>query len=538
MNDRQAIALQAINELKYEAMDSAYERYDLGPKVLGALLAIGGGLLMQAWLPGMGPWLARFAGIAIASGGVVVSAKEGALIEQGDSATIYRYVDEQRRNKLLVPYVEQLKGEAKKMSPQAKGASKQTKAAQNQSQQSTSPSTQARQSTETSVDIPNPQTMGTATSKEKTDGGTESIGSEPDVDVDPVIDFSFQGDLISTLAGQIHLLISATTGSGKSTILNALSVHALNRGDYLQILDPKHEQWGELQPYVRHPESAVDVVRAIKEMSEDYDQRKEAAKANERIVQHSWHVFDEWFLVKGLLGTLKDDQLKALEIRLIKVIAAGRSLGIHLVIVNQSHYLGDLSLSSGKNSFSTGLRSNIATLGLGAEWTLDGNGERAAAKYDSVELMLGDKALIPNQDYRQQGRQWFSRMRRGKANRIFMLSAGSLAIAPTPDLSNPVQLNLGQDSPQPAQPLPDLSKTTADDIPWHIVGPRLLEADGDGLKTNMSALLNHTLNGPVWQAYRDSLSKWLLAQPEQVSQAFTDKYPAVYPAAFKRVRNE
>ncbi|MBD2033270.1 ATP-binding protein [Phormidium sp. FACHB-322] len=113
--EAQAIYLGAKGSLQQEALDACWERYDLLPKMVGGTLAIGGALVLSAWLPGVGPWLAWTMAGAIAAGGTYVAGKEGASIERGDNEAISRYIDDERMEKLLKPFIEQIQaGMAKK----------------------------------------------------------------------------------------------------------------------------------------------------------------------------------------------------------------------------------------------------------------------------------------------------------------------------------------------------------------------------------------------------------------------------------------
>lgn len=113
--DAQAIYLQAKTSLQQEALDSCWERYDLLPKAVGGAIAIGGALVLSAWLPGVGTWLAWSMAATIAAGGTYIAGKEGASIERGDNEAISRYIDDERMEKLLKPFIEQIQeGMAKK----------------------------------------------------------------------------------------------------------------------------------------------------------------------------------------------------------------------------------------------------------------------------------------------------------------------------------------------------------------------------------------------------------------------------------------
>lgn len=116
--EAQSIFLEAKASLQKEALDGCWERYDLLPKMVGGTLAIGGALVLNAWLPVVGPYVAWSLAAAIAAGGTYVAGKEGASIERGETDAISRYIDDERMETLLRPFIERIQGEVKKTSPQ------------------------------------------------------------------------------------------------------------------------------------------------------------------------------------------------------------------------------------------------------------------------------------------------------------------------------------------------------------------------------------------------------------------------------------
>jgi hypothetical protein len=127
-----------------------------------------------------------------------------------------------------------------------------------------------------------------------------------------------------------------------------------------------------------------------------------------------------------------------MEQRLLSLIAAGRELNMHLIMVNQSHLLGDLSLSGGRNTFSSGLRDNLCTLGLGCKTTQDNLGKPMEGNSKSIDNMLQDPALIRSPADRQSAQGYHSQIRsQPGVNRTYCIYANSLRIGVVPDLPIP-----------------------------------------------------------------------------------------------------
>lgn len=240
------------------------------------------------------------------------------------------------------------------------------------------------------------------------------------------------------LASQIHILLSATTGSGKTHLLQCLCAILANRGDELVICDPKGSKWGQLTPAVTRMKSGVDYVMVIRDLEAELERRFELNQAGRPVGNHIWAVFDEWMLLKGKCSAMEASVKSAMEQRLLSLIAAGRELNMHLIMVNQSHLLGDLSLSSGKNTFSSGLRDNLCTLGLGCKTTQDNLGKPMEGNSKSIDNMLQDTALIRSPADRQAAQGYHGQIRsQPGVNRTYCIYANSLRIGVVPDLPIP-----------------------------------------------------------------------------------------------------
>jgi hypothetical protein len=256
---------------------------------------------------------------------------------------------------------------------------------------------------------------------------------------------------VEYLASQIHILTAATTGSGKTWLLRCLATYISNRGDHLVIADPKGTQWGELSPAVLRMKSGSDYTALLRDLHRELESRIELLQQGLPVGPHLWAIFDEWMLFKGKASALDPAGRAALEQRLLDIIAAGRELNMHLIMVNQSHILGDLSLSGGKNTFSSGLRDNLCTLGLGCKTTKDNAGQPMQGNSKSIDNMLRDQYLVSDAGDRTAAAAYHAELRRGDANRTFCLYASQLYIGQTPDLVIPKLERI--------RPFPSIKKT-------------------------------------------------------------------------------
>ena len=254
----------------------------------------------------------------------------------------------------------------------------------------------------------------------------DTTGWQPQALPAPIVDY---------LSRQIHILIAATTGSGKTWLLRSLCSHLANRGDVLVIADPKGSQWGDLTPARRRMKTGVDYAMLIQDLHKELEARTDRLDQGKPVGPHLWAVFDEWTLVKGKCGMLDNDGRKGIELRLLDIIAAGRELNVHLILVNQSHFLGDLSLGGGKNTFSSGLRDNLCTLGLGCKTTQDNDGQPMAGNSKSIDSMLSDQALLRDSADRTAAAEYHAGLRRqAGVNRTYCLYASQLFIGQMPNL--------------------------------------------------------------------------------------------------------
>jgi hypothetical protein len=263
-------------------------------------------------------------------------------------------------------------------------------------------------------------------------------------------------DFVTYLASQVHLLVAATTGSGKTWLLRCLATYLSNQGHVLVIADPKGTTWGDLTPAVLRMRSGSDYRSLLRDLHGELETRIGRLQKGEPVGPHLWAIFDEWMLFKGKAQGLDPKGRAGLEQRLLDLIAAGRELNMHLIMVNQSHILGDLSLSGGKNTFSSGLRDNLCTLGLGCKTTQDNAGNPMQGNSKSIDNMLRDAYLVSDAADRTAAANYHAELRRqGQVNRTYCLYASQLFIGETPVLTIP-KLDRVQ---------PFLTQKTED--PWH-----------------------------------------------------------------------
>lgn len=278
------------------------------------------------------------------------------------------------------------------------------------------------------------QTSSTTKHQTPTSGGNKKDGGLPK----PFVEY---------LSGMIHILVAATTGAGKTHLLKALGTKVSNRGDMLLIADPKGSQWGDLSPAVVSTIEPRNYLKVLAKMANEFKQRQYKLSEGVPVGQHLWVIFDEWVLAKSRLKSLsvppsKDEpaevSLDEIENLLLDVIVGGRELNMHLVIITQSHQLQDLSLAKGKNTFSSGVRDNLCTVGLGCKVTQDAEGEELKGNAKCIDAMLSDRNLIAEKSIRDSAIARHEKIRANKAaNRTFCIYSSELYVGEPPAIEIP-----------------------------------------------------------------------------------------------------
>ena len=151
---------------------------------------------------------------------------------------------------------------------------------------------------------------------------------------------------------------------------------------------------------------------------------------------HVWVVFDEWTLAKCFCTSLTNDGRQLFQRQIVRLIVAGRELNMHLVMVNQSHQISDLALVTG--GFSSTIRDNLCTLGLGCKTTKDHEGGLMEGSDKSINAMLQDSWLMRLASDRIAAQAYHTELRRQPTvNRTYCLYANSLRIGAVPELPIP-----------------------------------------------------------------------------------------------------
>lgn len=235
------------------------------------------------------------------------------------------------------------------------------------------------------------------------------------------------------LSRQIHILISATTGSGKTHMLQSLGAILANRNDTLLICDPKGSRWGQLEPAVKRMASGIDYFAVSSDLQKELERRINLNRTNQPVGPHLWVIFDEWTLLKGYCSSLDAAAKQLFQQRILQLIVAGRELNMHLIMVNQSHQLGDLSLTPGV--FSSPMRDNLCTLGLGCKTTKDNAGNVMDGNDKSINSILQDNYLVKLSSDRAAAQAYHSELRsKPEVNRTYCVYANSLRIGIVPHI--------------------------------------------------------------------------------------------------------
>jgi len=392
-------ALEA--EARDKACDTVWNRTMTVTSSTSAAMAVTAPLGAMAGPLGIVAWLACAVGIGAA--GIVYSKRQGEAIYEGDKEALDRWLSDKD--------YEEFMARATKVRTLAKAAIERP---------------------ESTVALP------TSAHEEKPAAVPPRI-----VPVEIEIEDGWQpADLpmpfVPYLASQIHVLIAATTGSGKTWVLRNLCTHIANRGDLLCIADPKGTQWGELTPAAKFMQTGEDYLRLFDHLSSELNRRRTLLSQGKPVGNHLWVVLDEWFLVQSEAKGMESADRMAMENLLVKLIAAGRELNLHLIMVGQSHLLGDLSLSPGKNTFSSGLRDSICVLALGCKETKDNAGNPMQGNSKTIDGVLADPVLIKDKGDRESAQQFHASLRRQPdVNRTYAIHASRLYVGQTPDLTIP-----------------------------------------------------------------------------------------------------
>jgi hypothetical protein len=378
MTAQQQVIERALDEIQVEALNTAWSRYSLPATVVSGTVGLAGTLAMSALLPGLGPWVAIAAAVAIAGGGVYVPYREGEEIEAGNMEAVARYLTPERLAKILKPYTDELS--AKKLSPQQRG------------QTPTQPATAVEASPSTTT-TPPPE-----------NGGNVSLD-----------------DLMQTAIAS-SVLLASLRGTGKTSLLQELFSHAMP--GYLLVLDPKNSNsLGVLEPYACYlpPNGEGSYLCAVVSVRDELRRRNKEKLRTEDCIP-LWLVIDEYQTTRTNWSQLTQDAVKN---ALSEIINQGRERRVFVVLMGQSPLCGDIGFSGGE-------RDNMAILALGCAPQTGEQG--GGGGWGSTDRLVQSSHIIPNKQTRDRLSDAYKQLKSSAgATRRVLASPSGLCMVP--DLS-------------------------------------------------------------------------------------------------------
>jgi energy-coupling factor transporter ATP-binding protein EcfA2 len=241
------------------------------------------------------------------------------------------------------------------------------------------------------------------------------------------------GDIVAELAQlDSHLLLVTRTGAGKSTLLKAVLAQVLKsrKGAELCILDPKTTDWLGLQrlsgvvTYLPSGESesvelaescVLRVFEALGRRKEQHQKSLLTGNASPKF-HPLFLVIDEWF---SLFDRLKRLRRLAIQGWLNEVVAQGRELNVHAILVSQSHNVEEIG-------FSRSMRRSFEFCCLGA----------TAASFEPLLAAVNDASLFAARADRERLAATLQQaIESAGSRRVCLSTLGTPKIAILPDLS-------------------------------------------------------------------------------------------------------
>ena len=345
----------------------------------------------------------------------------------------------------------------------------------------------------------------------------------------------YSGDLLSEIANTtLHILLACLSGAGKSTTLKTLIYLILGTKPDAQffIVDPKTTDWLGLQrfpgvvTYLSGDEldQLGELAAVVRQVFRILDDRVSADQKARRKGQPAgqYHdvylVIDEWFSLYNPLSKTNEKKLSIVEAdsvmsQLNTIIAKGRELKVHLVLVSQSHLAGETGIS-------TAMRRSLATIAQGfISPTGDGG-------FASIEGVISDANVIKSPSSREQlmttlaaGKEHSKRHR----SPLLLTTMGEARIGLLPNLSevHSVQIEnykYGMTAARPKNdfegplPPPDFKSSAANPL-----GSSSMGANVEGSPETQSAQGGSP--NPQGSGSTANLAEW----PENPSPDFLDK---------------
>jgi energy-coupling factor transporter ATP-binding protein EcfA2 len=214
----------------------------------------------------------------------------------------------------------------------------------------------------------------------------------------------FIGDIIGEIAAtDLHILIATKTGAGKSTTLKAV-IHRIlkdNSAAKFTIIDPKTTDWLGLQrssncvTYLEQDTTSEQLDAALRAIEKTFDLLQARKNAKQQALKNDgeipkfasqYLIIDEWFSVYDSVKRQKRDD--AFMEPLNQIVAQGRELKVHLILVGQSHLCGEIG-------FSTAMRRSFAVLAQGRM------GKNCDVGYEPITATIEDPNMFRNKSERE-----------------------------------------------------------------------------------------------------------------------------------------
>lgn len=214
----------------------------------------------------------------------------------------------------------------------------------------------------------------------------------------------FTGDIIGEIAAtDLHILIATKTGAGKSTTLKAV-IHQIkqnNSSANFAIIDPKTTDWLGLQrsskcvTYLDQNTTAEQLDAALASIENVFNilqsrknSKQQALKSGFVIpsFDSQYLIIDEWFSIYDSVKRQKRED--AFMEPLNQIVAQGRELKVHLILVGQSHLCGEIG-------FSTAMRRSFAVLAQGRM------GKNRDVGYEPIAATIEDPNMFRNKSDRE-----------------------------------------------------------------------------------------------------------------------------------------
>jgi S-DNA-T family DNA segregation ATPase FtsK/SpoIIIE len=234
---------------------------------------------------------------------------------------------------------------------------------------------------------------------------TVKLGDLPIEDYHPLVfpvGMNVDGEVISAnLAEMPHILVSGTTGAGKSCFINAMLVSMINRAGpdrlKLSLIDPKMV---ELTPFDGIPHLLGPVVTDPEEahstlfwLTEEMDRRYQAMRSAK---VRSIETLDMPYIVvviDELADLMKSRMGSDIEETIVRLAQKARAAGIHLVLATQRPSV-DVVTGLIKANVPSRLAFSMAS-GVDSRVVLDQNGaESLLGKGDGLFLPVGNRHPI------------------------------------------------------------------------------------------------------------------------------------------------